>query len=48
MGEREKGPASPLARYAFGYSDNKPGWKFWAIHAGMIAVVAYHFMRIAP
>lgn len=45
---REVGPKGELARYAFGYSDTKPGRAFWLIHDGMIAVVVYHFIRIAP
>lgn len=34
-------PKSELARYAFGYSDKKPGWLFWAIHAAMIAYIVF-------
>jgi hypothetical protein len=34
-------PRSELARYAFGYSDKKPGWLFWLIHLAMIAFVAW-------
>jgi hypothetical protein len=34
-------PQSDLARYAFGYSDRKPGWLFWAIHVAMIVGVLY-------
>jgi hypothetical protein len=33
-------PKSELARYAFGYSDKKPGRLFWAIHVGMVAYIA--------
>lgn len=33
-----KEPASDLARYAFGYSDRKPGATYWAI-LGLMAVV---------
>jgi hypothetical protein len=36
-------PKGDLARYAFGYSDKKPGWLFWAIHAGMLAFVLWTF-----
>ena len=32
-------PKSKLARYAYGYSDEKPGWLFWAIHAAMVAFI---------
>lgn len=34
-------PRSELARYAFGYSDKKPGWLFWLIHVAMIAFVLW-------
>ena len=34
-------PRSELARYAFGYSDKKPGWLFWLIHLAMIAFVLW-------
>ena len=34
-------PRSELARYAFGYSDKKPGWLFWLIHLAMFAFVAW-------
>ena len=37
-------PRSELARYAFGYSDKKPGWLFWLIHLAMIAFVAWAFL----
>ena len=32
-------PQGELARYAFGFSDKKPGKLFWAIHAAMLAVI---------
>lgn len=32
-------PKSELARYAFGYSDKKPGWGYWLIHLAMLAVI---------
>ncbi len=35
------GPRSEWARYAYGYSDKKPGWSFWLIHIGMVAFVVY-------
>jgi len=44
----EKEPRGELARYAFGYSDKKPGLSWWLIHAGMVAYVIYNFVRIAP
>lgn len=31
MKERDKGPRSDWARYAYGYSDKKPGPFFWLI-----------------
>ena len=34
-------PHGELARYAFGYSDRKPGWLFWLIHAIMLAFLIY-------
>jgi len=39
MSERDRGPKSVLARYAFGYSDKKPGVWFWLIHAAMVAYI---------
>lgn len=47
MRERGTGPRSELARYAYGYSDKKPGWTYYAvlavITAGAVAgmVLAY-------
>lgn len=32
-----KEPRSELARYAYGYSDKKPGWTYWLIVLGMVA-----------
>lgn len=37
-----KEPRGELARYAFGYSDKKPGVAFWVILAMMIAYVLYN------
>lgn len=37
------GPHSEYARYAFGWSDKKPGIIFWLIVAGMFAYVVYRF-----
>lgn len=34
-----KEPQGELARYAFGYSDKKPGLAFWIIHALMILFI---------
>lgn len=42
-----KEPRGPLARYAFGYNDQKPGKLWWAIHIGMVAFVIYHFVKIS-
>lgn len=41
-----KEPRGELVRYAFGYSDKKPGWAWWAIHAGMLAFVLYNMVTI--
>lgn len=40
------GPKGPLARYAFGYTDKKPGLSFWLIHIAMVAFVLYHMFEI--
>ena len=37
--EAKRGPKSELARYAFGYSDKKPGWTYWGIIAAMVLVI---------
>lgn len=34
-----KEPRGELARYAFGYSDKKPGLAWWLIHGAMIVFV---------
>lgn len=39
MIEREKGPKSDFTRYAFGYSDKKPGWSFWFVTAIMVVTI---------
>lgn len=41
MTEREKGPKSELSRYAFGYSDKKPGWLYWSVIAGMVLFIIF-------
>jgi hypothetical protein len=33
MSERDEGPKSELARYAFGYSDKKPSVTYWVVQA---------------
>lgn len=35
----DDGPDGELARYAYGYSDKKPGWAFWLVHAVLAVVV---------
>lgn len=46
MTEREQGPRSELARYAYGYSNKKPGWTYWLIQAaiaiGAVVLVILH------
>lgn len=39
-------PRSTLARYAYGYSDKKPGWVFWLILVGMVVYVLYSSVTI--
>ncbi len=34
-------PKSELARYAFGYSDKKPGWSYWIILFAMVLFVLW-------
>lgn len=34
-------PQGELARYAFGYSDKKPGWFWWLVHLGMVAFILW-------
>lgn len=34
-----KQPRSQLARYAFGYSDEKPHWSFWIMILMMVVYV---------
>jgi len=45
-------PRSELSRYAFGYSDKKPGLSYWLILAGMLAFVVFNIgeehLRIEP
>ena len=36
-------PRGELARYAFGFTDKKPGLTFWAIHAGMVAFIIWRW-----
>lgn len=46
MRERDRGPASEFARYAYGYSDKPPGAAWWVIVAVMIGVVVAHMVSI--
>lgn len=48
MTERDRGPRSEWARYAYGYSDKKPGKFFWIIHCGMIALILYNIFTVQP
>ena len=41
-----KEPRGELARYAFGYSDKKPGWSFWLILAGMVLFILCNLVHI--
>lgn len=43
---KEPEPKSELARYAFGYSDEKPGVSFWVIMGGMLVYVIYRFATL--
>lgn len=40
-------PQGKLARYAYGFSDERPGWFFWVLHAIMLAIIIYAIF-IAP
>jgi hypothetical protein len=39
-------PRSELARYAFGYSDKKPGKLFWIIHIIMMIFIIINFVHV--
>ena len=43
-----KEPKGELARYAFGYSDKKPGKAWWIIHGVMVVFVVAKFMEVWP
>lgn len=43
-----KQPQSQIFRYAFGYSDEKPHWSFWAIIVAMVAYVLASAITISP
>jgi hypothetical protein len=44
--EGERGPKSDWARYAYGYSDKKPGAAFWIIHAVMVIYIAANLFTL--
>jgi hypothetical protein len=44
----DKGPRSELARYAFGYSDEKPSLTYWLIIAAMFGYVGVRFVMGFP
>ena len=39
-------PKGQLARYAFGFSDQKPGLLWWAIHAAMVVFVVWSIFEV--
>ena len=41
MRHRDDGPQSDLARYAYGYSDKKPGWSYWLVLVGMVGFIIW-------
>jgi hypothetical protein len=43
-----EGPKGELARYAFGYSNKKPGKAWWIIHAVIIVGAAISFVQVLP
>jgi len=43
-----KEPKGELARYAYGFSDKKPGLAWWIIHGVMAGFVAYKMVSIWP
>jgi hypothetical protein len=45
MRERDKGPRSELSRYAFGYSDKKPGMTYWLVQAVVCAIAIWGVLR---
>ena len=44
--EADRGPLSEWARYAYGYSDKKPGWTSWAPLAIMVIYVVWKMVTI--
>jgi uncharacterized membrane protein YgcG len=43
-----KEPQSKAMRYAYGYSDEKPGLFFWILHIAMILFIGYTIISPAP
>lgn len=43
---RDDGPRSEFSRYAYGWSDKKPGWPYWLIIGGMAGFVAFKFATL--
>jgi hypothetical protein len=43
-----KEPLSEHARYAYGYSDKKPGWTWWLVHIALVLFVLYNTVTIGP
>jgi hypothetical protein len=41
-----KEPKSQGMRYAYGYSDKKPGLAWWLIHLAMLLFVGYNLFSI--
>lgn len=39
-------PKSDIARYAFGYSDKKPGKLFWIIHIAMVVFILINIVQV--
>ena len=48
MANQLKEPHSELVRYAFGYSNKKPGLTYWGIIAGMVLFIAWKFWGFLP
>ena len=48
MPKSDDGPRSELARYAYGYSNEKPGVVYWLIVAAMFGYVAVRFAMGYP
>jgi hypothetical protein len=42
-----KEPNSQALRYAYGYTDKKPGLVWWAIHAAMLIFVGYNIFSLS-